>query len=94
MIGKKLSPILEEIEATLWEFEANRGIKPEYTHNGFKAGMKIFMSIMMDKLWELQEGEKLNMEDRSNMATKLGNDIRQLILTYTDIDTHQLYINK
>lgn len=27
MIGKKLSPVLEEMEATLWEYEAFNGAK-------------------------------------------------------------------
>lgn len=31
MIGKKLSPVLEEMEATLWEYEAFNGAKPNYT---------------------------------------------------------------
>lgn len=29
MIGKKLSPVLEEMEATLWEYEAFNGAKQE-----------------------------------------------------------------
>ena len=29
MIGKKLSPVLEEMEATLWEYEAFNGGKTE-----------------------------------------------------------------
>ena len=32
MIGKKLSPILNEIEQTLWEFEANNPSPPQYTN--------------------------------------------------------------
>lgn len=91
MIGKRLSPILSEIEDTLWEFEANLGIKPEYTDAGFRAGIKIFMSVMMDRVWELQSDESIDMADRANMATKLGEDVRKLIKTYTNIDIHDLY---
>ena len=36
MIGKKLSPVLEEMEATLWEYEAFNGAKPNYTLEGFR----------------------------------------------------------
>lgn len=43
MIGKKLSPVLEEMEATLWEYEAFNGAKPNYTLEGFRASTKIFM---------------------------------------------------
>ena len=30
-------------------------------------------------------------EDRENMATKCGEDLRKFIKTYTDIDTFDLY---
>ena len=62
MIGKKISPILVEIENTLWEFESNKGVKPEYTDEGFRSATKIFMSTIMDKMWELQEKENINIK--------------------------------
>jgi hypothetical protein len=40
MIGKQISPILNEIEDTLWEFEATQGLKTEYTIEGFRSGCK------------------------------------------------------
>ena len=91
MIGKTISPILVDIETALWEFELNSGIKPEYTTDGFRAGIKIFMSVLMDKIWELQQDEKITMEDRINMVQKAGEDVRKLVKTYTDIDCHELY---
>ena len=91
MLGKKLSPILEEIEQTIWEFEANGGFKPEYTPEGFRAAIKIFMSALMDKIWELQQDETMDMEVRENMAYKAGEDLRKFIKTYTNIDCHELY---
>lgn len=91
MIGKKLSPILVEIENTIWESESNFGVKPEYTQDGFRASVKIFMSTLMDMMWELQDYENLSMEDRGAMAQKAGDDIKKLIKTYTNIDTTKLY---
>lgn len=91
MIGKNISPILVEIEDVLLGFEVEIGTKPEYTDSGFRAAIKIFMSVLMDKMWELQLNEKILMEDRMKMAHKLGQDVRQMIKTYTDIDTHELY---
>ena len=91
MIGEKISPILTEIEDTLWEFEANVGSQPQYTIEGFRAGIKIFMSVIMDKMWNLQENETLTMEDRIKMVEKVGQDVRKLVKTFTDIDTHDLY---
>lgn len=91
MIGQKLSPILTEIEDTLWEFEMNNGIKPEYSTDGFRAATKIFMSVLMDKIWELQSDEKIDLQHRIEMVEKCGQDVRNLIKTYTNIDTHDLY---
>jgi hypothetical protein len=91
MIGKKISPILEEIEMAVLEFEVHQGVKPEYTMEGFRAGIKIFMSVLLDKMWELQENENLSIEDRSNMAQKAGEDIRSLVKRYTDIDSHDFF---
>ena len=92
MIGKKLSPILEEIEMTLLEFTANEHTgKPEFTDEGFRASIYIFMTVFMDKIYNLQEDENIAMEDRMNMVENAGNDLRNLIKKYTDIDTHKIY---
>ena len=91
MIGKKLSPILEELENTLWEFEANRGILPEFTEAGFRSASKIFMWVLMEKMWELQSKEHMAMPDRSAMALKAGEDLRKLVKTYTGFDTFDFY---
>lgn len=90
-IGSKISPILVEIEDTLWEFEANSGLKPEYPIEGFRAGIKIFMSVLMDKMWELQDKEDINITDRLAMGQKAGEDVRSLVKRYTNIDTIELY---
>lgn len=94
MIGKKISPILVEIEDMLFEFEVNKGLPPEYTDEGFRAAIKIFASALMDKIWILQSDEKMDMKDRINMALKVGDDIRKMVKTYTNIDTHGFYEQK
>jgi hypothetical protein len=91
MIGKKLSPILSEIESALIEFEINVAKPPEYTDEGFRASVKIFLSVMLDKMWKLQEDEGIDIDTRANMAEKLGTEIRNIIRVYTNIDTHDLY---
>jgi hypothetical protein len=91
MIGQKLSKSLEEIEATLWEFEAHYQGKPNYTIKGFRGALKIAMSAIMDKMWELQEKEEMSLEDRGNMATACGERFMALVKEFTDIDTHTLY---
>lgn len=94
MIGEKLSEVLYSIETALIEFEANVAKPPQYTDDGFRAAAKIFMSAMLDKMWKLQEAEGMDINDRGEMAAKLGEEIRKLVRVYTNIDTHDLYKNK
>jgi len=91
MIGKKLSPVLSEIESALMEFEANVAKPPEYTDEGFRASVRIFLSAMLDKMWKLQEDEGIDINTRADMAEKLGNELRNIVRVYTNIDTHNLY---
>jgi len=87
-LGKKLSPILSEIEDTLLE---NYETKPGFDDEGFRASIYIFQSVLLDKMWELQEKENLSIEIRGEMAATCGEAIRSLVKTFTDIDTHNLY---
>lgn len=91
MIGEKITPILIEIENTLWEFEVENGSKPNYPIEAFRAITKIFMSVLMDKMFELQSNEEMRQEDREAMAYKAGEDLRAFVKKYTDVDTHELY---
>ncbi len=93
MIGKKLSPVLEEIELAILEYEVNIGLKPNFTPEGFRAIIKIFMSAFTDKIWELQEAERMDIETREKMVTKAGEELRKLIKIYAGIDTFKLYEN-
>jgi hypothetical protein len=90
--GEKISPILEEIEDTLWEFESNYPTIPhKFTTMGFRAAIKIFMACLMDKMWIKQEKEKVDFKIRLDLAEQAGKDIRALVKKYTDIDSHDLY---
>jgi hypothetical protein len=91
MIGEKLSSVLSEIESALIEFEINVARPPQYTNEGFRAAVRIFLSAMLDKMWKLQEDEGIDIDTRADMAEKLGNEIRNIVRIYTNIDTHSLY---
>lgn len=91
MIGKKLSPILLEIEQTLIEFECYNGTQPEYTDEALRAATKIFFSILMDKMFDLQLKEKISHKSACEMATAAGEELRRFIKVYTDIDTLELF---
>ena len=86
--------ILEEIEMGLWEHdvrvEENIAEPYPYTNESFRACIKIFMSGMMWKLWENMEGKDI--EEKSGKAESLGNEIHNIILKYTGIDSRKLFI--
>jgi hypothetical protein len=93
-MGEKLQKVLLELEAVIIQHEmmAPPGyMKPNYSKQSFRAILKLFMSALMDKMYDLQDQEGMSLADRSNMATKAGDSLRSLIKTYTNIDTHQLY---
>ena len=92
MIGEKLSPVLEEIENALWEFEFDYPhIKPEYTTEGFRAACKIFMSAITDKMYENMQVKGMSQEEAELEAQQLAQELRQLVLLHTGIDTIDLY---
>jgi len=91
MIGKKLTPILEEIEYTLLEHAANTGQKPNFGSNALRSATYIFQTVILDKMFELQSDEKMDIKDRENMAVAAGNDLRKFIKTYLNIDSHDFY---
>lgn len=94
-IGQKLSPILEEIEDSLWDFEYYReGEKPEFTEEGFRGATKIFMSALLDKMWDFQESINMPQKEREKKAEFFGKEVREIILLSTGIDMHKLYQNK
>lgn len=90
MIGEKLSPVLSEIESALWEFESLSKGRPYFTDAGLRAAIKIFSTAIFDKMWELCERENLGQKDRINMAMSLGDQIRKMVKTFTNIDPHNL----
>ena len=90
MIGKKLTPILLELEQTIIEFD-ERQIKPNYDPNALRAATKIFYHVLLDEMYNLQNKENMSLDDRCNMATSAGNDFHKLILTYTGQDSYEFY---
>ena len=94
MIGQNLSPVLCEIENTLWEFEEQNLGNPEFTKEGFRAVLKIFMCAIMDKMWMMQESEEIDINIRCAMAKKCGEELRKFVKIYTGIDSVELYKQK
>ena len=91
MIGVEVSKVLVDIEDALWEFEATIGTKPNYPKEGLRAATKIFMSVVMDKMFEYQTQNEISLKDAEYSATACGKEIRDLLIKYTGIDMHKAY---
>jgi choline kinase len=89
-IGEKLSPILVEVEQVLWEIEADMLGSPKFPREALRAATKIFMAVMMDTLWETRK-EYTSMKELESKVILLAKDVRELVKTYTGIDTRTLY---
>jgi hypothetical protein len=50
----------------------------------------IFQTALMDKMYDNQDSDKMNIEDRMKMAVSCGFELRKLIHTYTGLDTHKI----
>ncbi len=89
--SEEMCQVLAEIESWLLERDMRNAGPVGYTDDGFRAACKLFMSVMMDRMWRLQENETIPMKERMGMAQALGEELRTLIKTYADIDTHSFY---
>ena len=63
--------------------------KPNYTNRQFMNALIIFQTALMDKMYDNQDYDKMDIENRFKMAESCGLDLRKLIHTYTGLDTHK-----
>jgi hypothetical protein len=91
---------METFEATkekLTEFIANTILaqsgnveKPNFTNRHFMNTIIIFQNALMDKMYDNQNYDDMDIEDRLKMVETCGNELRKLIHTYTGLDTHKI----
>jgi len=81
---------LEIIASDILDQNANGAEKPNYSNRDFMNTLLIFQTALMDKMYNNQDYDKMDLENRSKMATKCGLDLRKLIHTYTGLDTHKI----
>lgn len=89
--GELVEPCLVDLEDVFIDYEANHLVKPRHSLNTFRAVSRLFASVMIDKIDDLQEKEGIDFEDRMKMCQKFGEDFSKLIKIYADIDTKTLY---
>ncbi|MCB0745728.1 MAG: hypothetical protein KDC67_17625, partial [Ignavibacteriae bacterium] len=60
--------------------------KPNYTNRQFMNAVIIFQTALMDKMYDNQDYDKMDVENRLKMAESCGLELRKLIHTYTGLD--------
>jgi hypothetical protein len=65
-------------------------IKLHYSNRDFMNTIIIFQTALMDKMYDNQDYDNMIFEEREKMAIKCGEDLRKLIFTYTNLDTHNV----
>lgn len=80
----------DKLELIANDFLLQNGEKPNFTNREFMNAIIIFQTALMDKLFDNQNYDKMDIENRMKMAESCGNDLRKLIHTYTNLDTHNI----
>jgi hypothetical protein len=89
--GQKITPILEELEVAIIEFDSNVNCKPNYHYSALRSAGKIMLSVLMDKAWEKMEKDNLPIAERMILAEQIGSEFRQLIIKATGADSFDFY---
>jgi len=80
----------KQLEKIATEILNNIEDKPNYSNRDFINSLIIFQSALMDKMYDNQDYDKMNIEQRYQMAESCGTQLHKLIHTFTGLDMHQL----
>ncbi len=64
--------------------------KPNYSNRDFMNATIIFQTALMDKMYDNQEYDRMDIQHRLEMAESCGKELRKIIHTYTGLDTHKI----
>jgi len=81
---------LEIIATSILNQNAEGATKPNYSNRDFMNTLIIFQTALLNKMYYNQDYDKMNIEQRLEMANQCGMDLRKLIHTYTGLDTHKI----
>ena len=84
---KELEIIADDI---LSQNAESKGYKPNYSNRDFMNTVIIFQTALMDKMYDVQNFDRMPINERMKMAESCGIELRKLIHTYTGLDTHKV----
>jgi len=68
----------------------NGAEKPNYSNRDFLNTLLIFQNALMDKMYNNQDYDNMDIKNRIEMSESCGLELRKLIHTYTGLDTHKI----
>jgi hypothetical protein len=86
---KELELIADDIIKQNAEAKGNEN-KPNYSNLDFLNCVIIFQTALMDKMYNNQDYDDMDIINRYEMAKQCGLDLKNLIHTYTGLDTHKI----
>lgn len=86
---KELEMIANDILEQNADAKGNEN-KPYYTNRDFMNTIIIFQTALMDKMYDNQDYDDMDIGPRMAMAESCGKELRKLIHTYTGLDTHKV----
>lgn len=86
---KELEEIANDLLTQNAEAKGNEN-KPNYSKRDFMNATIIFQTALMDKMYDNQDYDKMDISDRLKMAESCGLALRKLIHTYTGLDTYKI----
>jgi len=81
---------IKELEDIAMSYLEQSGEKPNFANRDFMNTVIIFQTALMDKMYDTQEYDEMDLENRLKMAESCGMALRKLIHTYTNLDTHDI----
>ena len=90
LIADNISPVLIQIEESLWIYQAKINGKMNWSTDAFRAAVKIFMTIFMDKMYDAKKDEMSQVE-MLDYVENAGNTFNAFIIEHTGINTRELY---
>ena len=78
----------KKLEIIANDFLDQTGLKPNYSNRDFMNTLLIFQVALMDKMYNNQDYDEMDLDNRMKMALNCVEELRKLIHTYTGLDTH------
>jgi hypothetical protein len=86
--------VLSELEgafldqAVLYETGCKREA-PQYSVEALRSVTYMFISVLLAKAYEKMKAEHLSLDQCGEIATKIGEDIKELIQKHTGLNSHE-----